>query len=90
MTWVERSSKDSLMIDLCCTFRKLVSFLIFNMVLGQHRSTADLLTVLRERIARSLNSSGANRAICLDISKAFKKIWHCRLLHDLKTIWCHW
>ena len=48
------------------------------------RSTADILTV-SERIYNSLNSGGEPRAIALDISKAFDKVWHARLLHKLKT-----
>ena len=35
------------------------------------RSTADLLTVLGDRIARAFNRSGATQAVALDISKAF-------------------
>ena len=35
------------------------------------RSTADLLTVVSDRIARAFNRSGATRAVALDISKAF-------------------
>ena len=34
------------------------------------RSTADLLTVVSDRIGRAFNSSGAIRAVALDISKA--------------------
>ena len=34
------------------------------------RSTADLLTVVSDRIARAFNRSGATRAVALDISKA--------------------
>ena len=34
-------------------------------------STADLLTVVSDRIARALNRSGATRAVALGISKAF-------------------
>ena len=49
------------------------------------RSTADLLTVVTERIARTLNLSGATRAIALDISKAFDRVWHNGLLHKLKA-----
>ena len=33
------------------------------------RSTADLLTVVSDRIARAFNKSGATRAVALDISK---------------------
>ena len=35
------------------------------------RSTADLLTVVSDRIARAFNRSGATRAVALDISKVF-------------------
>ena len=38
------------------------------------RSTADLLTVVSHRIAGALNRSGANRAVALDISKAFDRV----------------
>ena len=49
------------------------------------RSTADLLTVVSERIARDFNSSGATRALALDISKAFGRVCHAGLLHKLKS-----
>ena len=49
------------------------------------RSTADLLTVLSDRIARAFNRSGATRAVALDISKAFERVWHAGLLHKLKS-----
>ena len=49
------------------------------------RSTADLLTVVSDRIARAFNRSGAIRAVALDISKAFDRIWHAGLLHKLKS-----
>ena len=49
------------------------------------RSTADLLTVASDRIARAFNRSGANQAVALDISKAFDRIWHAGLLHKLKS-----
>ena len=55
------------------------------MVLGLSRSTADLLTVVSDRIARTFNSSGATRAVTLDISKAFDRVWHAGLLHKLKS-----
>ena len=48
------------------------------------RSTADLLTVVSDRIARAFNRSGATRAVALDISKAFGRGWHAGLLHKLK------
>ena len=49
------------------------------------RSTADLLTVVSDRIARAFNRSGAARAMALDISKAFDMVWHAGLLHKLKS-----
>ena len=54
------------------------------MVLGL-RSTADLLTVVSARIARVFNRSGATRAVLLDISKAFNRVWHTGLLHKLRS-----
>ena len=44
------------------------------------RSTADLLTVVSDRIA------GATQAVALDISKAFDRVWHAGLLHKLKVL----
>ena len=49
------------------------------------RSTADLLTVISERIYRALNISGEARAVALDISKAFDKVWHAGLLRKLRA-----
>ena len=49
------------------------------------RSTADLLTVVSDRIARAFNRSGATRAVALNISKTFDRVWHAGLLHKLKS-----
>ena len=49
------------------------------------RSPEDLLTVVSDRIARAFNRSGATRAVALDISKAFDRVWHAGLLHKLKS-----
>ena len=49
------------------------------------QSTADLLTGVSDRIARAFNRSGATRAVALDISKAFDRVWHAGLLHKLKS-----
>ena len=52
------------------------------------RSTADLLTVVSDRITRAFNRSGTTRAVALDISKAFDRVWHAGLLHKLRSdIW---
>ena len=39
-------------------------------------STADLLTVVSDRIDRAFNRSGTTRAVTLDIFKAFDKVLH--------------
>ena len=49
------------------------------------RSTADLLTVVSDRIARAFNRSAATQAVALDISKAFDRVWYAGLLHKLKS-----
>ena len=48
------------------------------------RSTADLLTVVSDRIARAFNRSGSTRAVSLDISKVFDRVCHAGLLHKRK------
>ena len=49
------------------------------------RSTAHLLTVVSDRIDGAFNRSGATRAVALDISKAFDRVWHAGLLHKHKS-----
>ena len=49
------------------------------------RSTADLLTVVSDRIARAFNRFADTRAVALDISKAFDRVWHTGLLYRLKS-----
>ena len=48
-------------------------------------STADLITVVFDRIPRAFNRSGATRAVALDISKVYDRVWHVTLLHNLKS-----
>ena len=49
-------------------------------------STANLLTVVSDRIARgAFNRSGATRAMVLDISKVFDRVWHTGFLHKRKS-----
>ena len=36
-------------------------------------------------MARAFNRSGTTRAVALDISKAFDRVWHASLLHKLKS-----
>ena len=40
------------------------------------RSTANLLTVVSDRITRVFNRSGATQSVALDISMAFHRVWH--------------
>ena len=49
------------------------------------QSTADVLVVTSDRIARAFNRSGTTQAVALDISKAFDRIWHAGLLHKCKS-----
>ena len=49
------------------------------------KSTADLLTVVCDRIARAFNRSGATPARALDISKAFDRVCPAGLLHKRKS-----
>ena len=49
------------------------------------RSTVDLLTVISDRIARAFNRSEAIRAVALDITKAFDRVWHVGLFHKPKS-----
>ena len=57
----------------------------FHYGFGSSRSTADLLTVVSDRITRGFNRSGATPTVALDISKAFGRVWHAGLLHKLKS-----
>ena len=56
----------------------------FQYAFTSSRPTADLLTVVSDRIARDFNSSSATRVVILDISKAFNRVWHAGLLHKLE------
>ena len=60
-------------------------FFYFQYGFRSSQSIADLLTVVTNRIARAFNRSGATRAVALDISKAFGRVWHAGLLHKLKS-----
>ena len=64
---------------------KFGNFSDFQFGFSSSRSTADLLTVVSDRIARAFNRFGAPRAVALEISKAFDRVWHTGLLHKLKS-----
>ena len=63
---------------------KCVLFSDFQYGFRSSRSTADLPTVVSDRIARAFNRSGATQAVALDISKAFDRVWYAGL-HKLKS-----
>ena len=68
-----------------CSLEKYGLFSDFQYGFRSSRSTADLLTVVSDRIARAFNKSGATRAVGLDISKAFDQDWHAGLLRKLRS-----
>ena len=49
------------------------------------RSAADFLTVLSDRIAGAFNRSGPTRAVALDISKAFDRVWRASIIYKRKS-----
>ena len=57
------------------------SFSYFQYSFRCSRSTADLLAVVSDRFGRAFNRPGTTRAVALDISKAFDRVWHAGLLH---------
>ena len=85
----------SLLSKVCKVFEKLVNnrtvdhlekyglFSDFQYGFRSSQSIVALLTVVSDRIARAFNNSGATRAVTLDISKAFDKVWHAGLLYKL-------
>ena len=64
-------------------FEKLVNkcglFSDFKYCFRSSESTADLLRVISDRIARAFMRSGATRAVALNISKDFCRAWHAGL-----------
>ena len=48
-------------------------------------STADILTVVSDKIARTSNRSRATQVVALDTSKDFNRVWHTDFLHKLNS-----
>ena len=48
-------------------------------------SSADLMTVVSDRIVRAFNRSRATPAVALNISKTFERVSHAALLHKLRS-----
>ena len=59
-------------------------FLISSMVLGLFDQLL-IFSVVSDRITTVFNRSGATRAVAVDISKTFDRVWHAGLLHKLKS-----
>ena len=66
-------------------FEKCGLFSDFQYGFSSSRSTADLLTVVSDRIVGTFNRSRATRAVALDISKTFDRVWQVGLLHQLQS-----
>ena len=64
--------------------QKNVAFFNFQYGFRFSRSTADLLTVVSDRTARSFDRSVATRVVALDLSNALDRVWHTGLLHKRK------
>ena len=60
-------------------------FCDFQCGLRSSQPTADLLTVISDRIVRDFNRFGTTRVLALDISKAFDRDLHLVLLHKLRS-----
>ena len=64
---------------------KCVLFPDFQYGFRSSQSNADLLIVVSDGIARAFDRSGSTRAVTLDISKGFDKVWHAGLFYKLKS-----
>ena len=93
----EKSTANSLLSVVSKVFEKIVNMRIVDHLekcglfsdlqygFRSSQSIADLLTAVSDRIARAFNTSGATRAVALDISKGFDRVWHAGLLHKLRS-----
>ena len=74
-----------IIIGLLITKRNVVFFLISSMVLGllDHLQVFSQLYLIE--LLGLFSRSGATRAVALDISKTFKRVWHAGLLHKRKS-----
>ena len=79
--WLVKSLKNNGIVD---RLEKCGLFSDFQYGFRSSQSTADLLTVVSDRIAKAFSRSGATQAVALDIFKAFNRVWHAGLLHKLK------
>ena len=78
--WIVKSNRIVDHLEKCGLFSD------FQYGFRSSQSAADLLTVVSDRIATALNRSGATRAVVVDISKAFERVWHAGLLHKVLSL----
>ena len=64
---------------------KNLQIIRFQYGFGSFESTANLLTVVSNRIDRDFNRSGTTPTVAFDILKAFDKVCHAGHLHKLKS-----
>ena len=65
--------------------RNVVFFSDFQYGFSSSLSTADILAVVFDRVARAFNRPSATAAVALNTSKAFDSAWHAGVLHKLKS-----
>ena len=63
----------------------MVFFSDFQYGFSSSLSTADILAVVFDRVARAFNRPSATAAVALNTSKAFDSAWHAGVLHKLKS-----
>ena len=63
---------------------KLISDWQFGFRAGH--STSDALTYIAQRLSNTINDREEARVVCLDISKAFDRVWHPGLLVKLRAL----
>ena len=82
LLWLVKSMKKDRIVD---HLEKYCLFSYFRYGFRSLLSTANVLTVVSDRIARAFNRSGTTRTVALDISRAFDRVWHVGLLPKLKS-----
>ena len=64
---------------------KTTTLLVFFLWLLKSSKTLDFLTAASNRTAKAFNRSRATRAVAIDISKAFDRVWYTGLLNIPKS-----
>ena len=82
--WLVKWLRWLQIIGLLVTSRNAIFFPDFVYIFRSSQSTADLLTVLSEIIARTVNMSGATQAVAFHMLKGSGRVWHVGLLYKCK------